>query len=652
MKLFHVYYTIIFCLAGTVCPGQTEIWQLSNRVDSTYIRELVLRANKHPNNDSAYYLYKQAYLLSINNNYEPGIIKSLLNHAFRLNKQGNYQGSLKQYFTAAAFCRKNSKKWASLLPSVFYNIACEFQMLGQYDSAIHYCYLALDKEKESPSLKIRTKIYNSLGSALNLINESDKALYYLMQAKKIDEQSRNPHDLGITLSNIAVAYSCWDAYDSAMWYYKQAIILNKKQKDLTSLHNNYTNLGKLYLAQQLPEKALTELLKANQLSESINAYYINASTAFTGIAYAQLKDYRQALHYFNRALAQAEQLNLGRNKYEIQKELSKVYAATGNYREAYEQQLKYIGAQDTLMSTEKIHSPQKLDVQYRSIQKDKELVAKQLQIARQENRIREKNFWLYSIGIGSLLLCIIIISIYRSNLQKQKAKTRQLHILQQQQEIKQLKAMMEGEEKERGRLARELHDGIGGMLASIRMNLGAAKNEYKTKVDTGLLDELTYLVQDTSSEVRKTAHNLMPDILTKRSLIEALVIYCDTINKGKEPEIDIQFRGDFSELDKATELMLYRMVQEMVQNIIKHAHAKHAAIQLIEDNGKVMIFVEDDGVGFDIHDAEGGYGLANLRHRVLALNGEISIMSEPGRGTTIYFEFEIRNKNISQGNEI
>jgi two-component system NarL family sensor kinase len=324
--------------------------------------------------------------------------------------------------------------------------------------------------------------------------------------------------------------------------------------------------------------------------------------------------------------------------------LSNIYEATGRIGEAFDIHKKYSILKDSLLNIEKIEVVKHLETKYLTIQKDKEIAEKQLQIAKQEVKIRNRSLWLYVTVSVAILLGIIFINMFRIFKHKHKLKNRQMLIMQQQHEIEQLKAIMEGEEKERSRLARELHDGIGGMLASIRMNLGAAKDDYKHQVDTRHLDELIYLVQDTSTEVRKTAHNLMPDVLTKHSLVEALIIYCDTISKGKELEIDIQFRGNLHSLDKATELMLYRMVQEMIQNIIKHAQAKNAAIQLIEEEGRIIIFVEDDGIGFDVNNTKGGYGLQNLHHRVRALNGEISIMSEPGRGTTVHIAFEVKGE--------
>src|SRR5690606_14159518 len=131
---------------------------------------------------------------------------------------------------------------------------------------------------------------------------------------------------------------------------------------------------------------------------------------------------------------------------------------------------------------------------------------------------------------------------------------------------------------ERSRLARELHDGIGGMLTAVTLNLSAATRKNPELSEYSSLTELMRMLEDTGSEIRKTAHNLMPDVLIRHTLPEALMIFCTHIHE--ELPIDLSCEGDFSQLDKATELMLYRMTQELIQNIVKHASATRAAIQL------------------------------------------------------------------------
>src|SRR5690606_4014938 len=195
------------------------------------------------------------------------------------------------------------------------------------------------------------------------------------------------------------------------------------------------------------------------------------------------------------------------------------------------------------------------------------------------------------------------------------------------------------------RLARELHDGIGGMLTAMKMNLSTARRKAPELTLNPSLTELMHMLEDTSSEVRKTAHNLMPDVLVQHALPEALMIFCNHIHKELETELSCQ--GDFTQLDKATELMLYRMVQELMQNVLKHASATRASIELIIYEGKLLLTVEDNGIGFDANEENKGFGLQNLRYRVAALQGKISITSEKNSSTIVHLEFDLEKLKMA-----
>jgi signal transduction histidine kinase len=181
----------------------------------------------------------------------------------------------------------------------------------------------------------------------------------------------------------------------------------------------------------------------------------------------------------------------------------------------------------------------------------------------------------------------------------------------------------------------------------MEMNLSVATKETSEREKTRRLNDLQEMMRNTSTEVRKTAHNSMPDVLVRYDLKKALNLYVENINDVSEVELDLQFTGDIERLDKTIELILYRIVQELIQNIIKHAHATYAAIQLTAYKGTLTIAVEDNGIGFDAVEEKGGYGLQNLKSRVQALQGDISIMSTKERGTTIHIEFDIEKMKKS-----
>src|SRR5690606_10316520 len=160
-------------------------------------------------------------------------------------------------------------------------------------------------------------------------------------------------------------------------------------------------------------------------------------------------------------------------------------------------------------------------------------------------------------------------------------------LLQQEKEINILKASMKGEERERTRIAYELHDGIGGMLAAVKMNFGAVKQRYEHLYGLEELSSLMNMLEDTTDELRKTAHNLMPGILVSHSLAEALRIWCSNVNATGKLQVSLRVTGMDAPLPKDLELTLYRMIQELVQNIIKHARATKAEVDLAHRDGEI-----------------------------------------------------------------
>lgn len=149
---------------------------------------------------------------------------------------------------------------------------------------------------------------------------------------------------------------------------------------------------------------------------------------------------------------------------------------------------------------------------------------------------------------------------------------------------------------------------------------------------------------DTSiKELRRVAHNMMPEMLTKFGLDEALKEYCNTVNATKLLAVKYQSLGMNTRLDKATEIIIYRILQELLNNTLKHAAASETFIQLIREGNRLNIVVEDNGKGFDtaILENSTGAGWANIRSRVEYLKGQLDVHSDPGKGTLVNIELNV-----------
>lgn len=201
------------------------------------------------------------------------------------------------------------------------------------------------------------------------------------------------------------------------------------------------------------------------------------------------------------------------------------------------------------------------------------------------------------------------------------------------QEKERLKAFLDGEQKERSRIGRELHDGIGAMLFTISHQLKAYfnKNDHS---DKEALNRLISLVNDTTVELKNTVHSLIPETIALKGLEESLAAYCSLISREPRPIVQLNCYGDWSKVDVAVLHSLFRMAQELIRNIVVHSDAAYAAVTLSCFNDCIRLFAEDDGRGFDASHTRYGSGLHNLYARVSLLKGDINIESVPGKGTT------------------
>jgi len=329
---------------------------------------------------------------------------------------------------------------------------------------------------------------------------------------------------------------------------------------------------------------------------------------------------------------------------DIYDDLAALYLAMGDGDRAYEYQKAYSDLRDSMAGQEREKIVYQLETKYRLSEKEQEF---ERVLSRKQGQIREKDTWIISVTTALLLLAALLIVIYRSNKQKQKLLQAKIANTEKAREIELLKAMIKGEEQERGRIARELHDGIGGMLAAIKMNFGSARKDYPELAAIEPLHNMSHMLDTASAEIRKTAHNLMPDILTRHNLQKALETFCENINTAGSFYVSLQFHKLSAPIDKAAELMLYRIIQELVQNIIKHACATQAEIQIMEYDGKLSITVEDNGVGFDTEAQYGGFGLQNLKFRVQVLQGYLSITSVKEKNTTVHIEFNLEKLKLA-----
>ena len=374
-------------------------------------------------------------------------------------------------------------------------------------------------------------------------------------------------------------------------------------------------------------------------AEGIAASYLNLGN---------LGKARELAHF---VLNESNRINVPLSRVQALQLLSEIEEKAGNIVKAHQHQKQFIAVSDSINKEKTQRQMNDAEMKYQAERKEKEILQLQKSNAVQSLSLQKKSTFNYFL-IGSVAALLITGFLgyrnfrHRHQLAKQQDQLHQQRIreLEKDKQLIAVDSMLKGQEDERSRLAKDLHDGLGGLLSGVKFSLSNVKENLVMTPDSMVVFERSLDMLDTSiKELRRVAHNMMPEMLTKFGLDEALKEYCSTVNATKLLAVKYQSLGMGVRLDKATEIIIYRIVQELVTNILKHASASEAFIQLIKDDHRLNIVVEDNGRGFDtsLLEKSSGAGWANIRSRVEYLKGQMDLHSEPGKGTLVNIEFNV-----------
>jgi signal transduction histidine kinase len=556
--------------------------------------------------------------------------------------KGGPNEALKYLRKALPYCERAVNVKEGLLMVWNNDMAAAFSIQGAYDSAMVYYYQAL-----KTALKYNSKdygqlavLYNNMGSIHYVLKQYDDALPYLEKARSLGISKQLKPQLTETYITFASIFIVKKQADSAKQYLENISKLNTTITPKIQEQLHYLN-GIIYLMEKQPAKAVPLFEEALILSEHNIRNKIN-NTASLGTAHLFLKRYQKSIQYYLTAIRLSEQSNIGgRSLVEIYGNLSEAYDSAKDYQNAYRYKFIAAALQDSISAMENTRSLSKLENLFQNAEKDKELTTKKLQLVLAEASLRNRNLWIAGIGTGALILLTLAIMLsQKQRLQLQRAKT-----TKQQQQVEQLKAVIDGEEKERSRIGRQLHDDIMVQLSIVKMSMEALPMEYPGIKDAQGYKNIVQQVQHTSRQLRQTAHNLMPDALLEEGLISAALYFCRNIEHMTGIRILFQHYGTLPVLSSDVEISIYRILQELMQNIIKHAEATDALVQLNYLEGILSITVEDNGVGIKEHDndniAENKMGLRSIRTRLKAMGGTMEIHPCTPHGTSVNIELSI-----------
>ncbi|HSY61045.1 MAG TPA: sensor histidine kinase, partial [Cytophaga sp.] len=418
-------------------------------------------------------------------------------------------------------------------------------------------------------------------------------------------------------------------YNEAIRRYSASKDFAAKINDSLSISYSLSNIAGVYVIQKKYDDAEKNLLKALDIRRNLgDSFAIALTYSDLGTSMNAKGDYSKAVNYLTESNRMAEKIHYAELQSNNYNELADAAAKQMDYKKALEYFQKRTGLRDSIFSTEKTKQIEELNTKYQTV-KNEQI------IEQQHNRIVRQNF--IFLGIAGLALMIGLLSWSQYKRYKLRKETQLKTEIMKQQELA-TKAVIEAEEEERQRIARDLHDGVGQMMSAAKMNLSAFESEIKfsNEDQKRSFERIIHLVDDSCKEVRHVSHNMMPNVLQKNSLAAAIHDFIDKIDK-KALEIHLYTEGLDERLDSNTETVFYRVIQECVNNVIKHSAATTMDISVVRDKDGISATIEDNGKGFDTTDKEKfeGIGLKNILTRVEFLKGTAEFDSTPGRGTVV-----------------
>ena len=645
---------VLFQISGLCQPGELNrdslLRVLGQAKDDTAKVLLLISIGQQfelNNPDTAAHFYKEAGQLSEKLNYPIGIIKYISNYTAILNVRGrfdesmklNRQGldiSLKNHFlrgTAASLgniASVYSYQGDNLAASTYYLQALPYFEQLRDSASLSIMYSNLSKCYQSMKLYTRAEDYGK--SSIAFAGDKAWALSYALL------------NTGVAITGQRRYREGWDYFDSS---YRMGLRLEDDQLTESSLMNQ----ADIYTHWAQYDKGIAALSQARKLGKKIsdeNSISL-IDLQLARIYYAQQNNSLSHI-YLDSAIAAARRTSMMEDLRDAFELYVMAEAAAGHPRQAlYYDSLRH-SLDDSLFSTTIARNVEELNARYQSEKKQAEIDALNKEKLIQQLSIRQHAIWNYVLAGSSVALLVILFLSYRNLRNKQKLsqqtsqlQTQRIRELEQEQQLISYNSLLKGQEEERSRMAKDLHDGLGGMLSGVKLSLSAMKgNSILSEENTRLFAQALQQLDNSMAEMRRVAHNMMPEALVRLGLQQAVQDYCDELDESGTIRIRCQVHGLESRLDPATEIVVYRIVQELVNNIIRHAGATEALVQLMRNEDMLNIIVEDNGRGFDPSATSKGAGLGNVRSRVDYLHGAMDIRAEPNNGVSIHIECPLK----------
>ena len=503
------------------------------------------------------------------------------------------------------------------------------------------------KEKNNTILAMMNE---SIARSFFNLEQFEKANKYYEEAIKVYKSSKkvNFEELSICYIYSANNLLSLNKFEQALKYLNESKKLFSKFKENNIWPHYYYTLGNYNSLKGFNELALEKYAQGVKSLKASNSSSIERLLkSALAETYYKLGEYKQSLNLLlsiEKEITKIEEISFYENMY-------KAYEKLDDYKLAFTYSQKYLTLKDSIDKSKKELEFNRIEAKFNTSEKEKRILQLEKEKNERENKLKTLRLWYISVlAIFAIILLLFyaLLKNYRNqkkiNNQQQMIHLQKMNYLNSQKEIEIMQAMIDGEESERKRIARDLHDGIGSRLSSLKMQLNRIESKYNNTIDE--IEDLSDGLSKSISDLRRTAFNLVPETLSKLGLELALKDLCFSMSN---PNVTILFTSNEikNNIIKSNQTTIFRIVQELINNALKHSNCTEIIVDCSQNGQLFLITVEDNGIGFSTNDLKSfsGLGLKNIKSRVDLLRGNIDYSSSQNKGTIFNIELQVQTEN-------
>ena len=562
-----------------------------------------------------------------------GEARALSLRASTLHEQGDADGAIALYRKVLVMYQKLEDVEGQGV--AFNGLGFSFAEKQESDSAMVYYLKAAEAKEKTGKLSDVASVYSNIGNLYVDQLAYDKGIEFLKKALKIRMELGEDKRIIYTYNNLAVAYGSKGDIEPAMEYAQKGIALAMKQGNKFVAGVISGGIGHLLNEKEDYEEAIrwceqsARLLREANRPANLVFPLVNMATAYNGLGKpAKALAVAQEGYAIMLETQQVQPLEV------YYEEMAKAYEKMGNYEQAHFWFKKFMVLDDSLFKADNVANIAEMETRYETKKKEAEISAQQLKLSEQQRRLFRQRTWIFSLALGMLALTVLGYLFYNRYRLQKKAELDAAIIREQKLG---LNAVIEAQEAERRRIAKDLHDGIAQELVALKMGFHALQRKLDKALpeESEQLEGLSQQLDQSCTEVRNLSHVMLPPTLGQHGLAPSLELLLRNSLHPVGIQTEFEYFGLPETLDEKIEVGIYRIAQELLNNILKHAGAGKVALQLYLASGNLVLKIEDDGNSFDFESARkaGSMGLLNILSRVANLEG--TFFSEPGapRGT-------------------